>query len=260
MSYNLTRTKKGSFMKRAFLLFLEIGIFCSFSLAQNRANNSLICPTISVLGPSSIPKPNENILYKVSVGKDFDTSKLKYNWTVSSGKIISGQGTSSIIIELGKLDRLVVTVEIQALPQGCSNVASESMFYDPPPQAGRIDEFGRITVGYEKAKLDALAIALQTDPTASAFITKFIVRKVPKAKAYSDLQRVLRYLELRGIEKERLNFGIIYDTEEKTELWIVPAGAEQPKFDDEILDAKKLSQKLKAIKPKTKNKTVRKIT
>ncbi len=124
----------------------------------------------------------------------------------------------------------------------------------------KIDEYGRITVGYEKAKLDALAIELQNDPTASAFITKSIVRKVPKTKAYTDSQRVLRYLEIRGIDKERLNFGVSYDTEEITEFWIVPAGAEQPEFESKVLDAKKHSEKLKVIKPKTRNKTIRKIS
>ncbi len=90
----------------------------------------------------------------------YDASNLAYNWTVSAGEILQGQGTSIISVSTEKLSgiNIIATVAINGLPKGCEGtesgaaaVASECRL---PIQ---IDDYERISFREEKIKLDALA-------------------------------------------------------------------------------------------------------
>jgi hypothetical protein len=196
--------------------------------------------------------------FKAEISKDFEISKLKFEWTVTNGEILAGQGTLSIDVK--PIDRcldVTATFKISGLPGSCVSEVSVTGSISCDHRTTGIDYYGRIPFGKEKLRLKKFADELEYRSAATGFIIKYFPRSISKTKAYLNLQQILKYLELRGIDKSRIIFGATYDVEEKTSLWVVPAGAERPEFGDEILDAAQLAEKLKTVKAKPSKKPVK---
>jgi len=77
-------------MKR-FLIFIA-GVLFFLSVSGQK------CPTINVKGPFSVTAGNDLNLIAEVKGTD---DNITYNWSLSNGTISSGQGTSSIKLEVG---------------------------------------------------------------------------------------------------------------------------------------------------------------
>ncbi|MDQ3372682.1 MAG: hypothetical protein M3521_02175, partial [Acidobacteriota bacterium] len=54
------------------------------------------CPTITVTGPTSAPKPDEPMTFTASLSEEAEKFNLQYNWTISGGEITEGQGTLAV--------------------------------------------------------------------------------------------------------------------------------------------------------------------
>lgn len=103
-------------------------------------------------------------------------------------------------------------------------------FVDFAPSPTKFDEYGDISFEDEKARLDAYAIQLGTQPGAAAYI---MVYATPSARASEAIQRgkqAKSYLEkVRRIIPDRVivvNGG--YRKIKSVELWLVPTGAIPP--------------------------------
>lgn len=138
------------------LLGLPIAIF---SLLFVQAQN---CPSsITVVGPSEL-MAGDTLVFTVAV-RDYNYSgKLTYNWSISAGTIISGQGTAMVRVNTSKLDgeTVTATVELRGLPAKCQSVASSSAEIIP---AAQIVVSGTFTNGQE------LKNAVQRFITATSF-------------------------------------------------------------------------------------------
>jgi hypothetical protein len=212
-------------MKKLFCVPIFVFIFCAVLFAQNDSPAS--CPTISVDGPSRIINPGETATFTATVDIS-DPKKLIYNWTVDAGEIIEGQGTSTIGIKISKewAQSLTAMVEIKGLPENCPNSASETVFYDPPPKAEKIDEFGTATNGNVKMRFDSFMIELQNDPTAQGYIINYGSDK----ELLKRERQIRNAIAFRKYDAQRITFVRGGETEEtiKTQFWIVPPGAAPP--------------------------------
>lgn len=244
-------------MKRFLNLILFSLLFTNFLYAQSEHSK---CPSISVEGPSALPKPRQPIPFKVIVSKEFNSSNLKYLWSVSIGKIISGQGTTSILMEYSDLGvSPTATVTVEGLTDGCPNIASETTITDCPIPAVLIDEYEKINVSDENIRLKAFSEALQNDTNSTGHFRKVFHRGFSKSAAYENLRQILNRLKSYGVDENRLTFGIAFDEKELTRIFIVPAGAETHfEVDDEILNAAQLAEKLKPVKTKSQKTLARK--
>lgn len=201
--------------------------FCAASLAQDNRT----CPEIELKGPSGAILRGETLTYTVHV-KTSDSNNLTYNWTVTAGEIIGGQGTSRITIKPPtKLDwSLTTTVEIKGLSEGCPDSESETMYVDPPPEAKKIDEFGTATNGNVKMRFDSFMLELQNDPTAQGYILNYgSDREIQKRE-----RQIRNAIAFRKYDAQRITLVRGGETEEtiKTQFWIVPAGATPPTPDN----------------------------
>ena len=99
-------------------------------------------------------------------------------------------------------------------------------------EAQKIDEYGRIGHCDLTARLDNLAIEVQNNPTAKAFLIGYDPKGEGRDRAGGHLKVARYYLTyVRGIEASRVAVvhGGGWDGKEvKTELWLVPEGAEPP--------------------------------
>ena len=139
-------------MKGAFLLVLSIGFLQNFAFAQTQPVNLSFCPTISITGSSGITFPGDLWSFKADI-KDFDISELKFEWAVTNGEIIKGQGTLSIDVKpIDACESVTATIKILGLPQTCTNEVTGSGYVACEATVTVIDEYGKITNSKEKGR------------------------------------------------------------------------------------------------------------
>lgn len=89
------------------------------------------CPRLSVTPPKSPTKAGETMIFTANVSGG-SQSDITYNWTISNGKIIEGQGTPSITVATnskmaGKTVKATVEIgEFSGLCEACLKIESAS--------------------------------------------------------------------------------------------------------------------------------------
>lgn len=211
-------------MKFHLLIIFTTLLFVSFTLAQTQ-NPS--CPSITVIGPGRIPAQNEVITFTAVLDDKARDMKLEFKW-LSNGKILGGQGTNSITVGEWGAFNPTATVQVEGLPEGCPNTASETLIFDPPPEAYAVDRYLKINPGMERVKLDQFFIALQNDPTASGYILLKITKNETISRVKRQISFIKGYVRFRKFDGSRLQYGVCNADLHETSLWIVPLGAESP--------------------------------
>ena len=241
-------------MKQIIFTAILISAFCLAASAQANENP---CPSISLSGPAGLTQPGETVLYVAEIGKEAEKYNIEYIWTVENGKIIEGQGTNSLKFlpnEGGNEISSTVRLEIRGFPKQCTNTASASLsihiLRPPAPTTDPVDEYGKVSSGDEKARMDNFFTQLLNDPTAEGII------KVPNDK---DLMRHLAFLNnytnFRNFDKTRISFLVANKNEQLTQLWVIPAGAEMLKCEDcLIIKAEDFEKLEKLFQPKPTSK------
>lgn len=209
------------------LLIASAQAFLSLEIkAQSQAPS---CPTISISCPSDGLKPDEPAMLSVNITGGNSHVNPKYKWKVSVGKIASGQGTPTIVIDTAGSDgqSITVTIEIEGFQPECDMVRSctlSALIIDPP-WATKFDEYDFLNWKKERERLDNLAIQLQQSVGAKGYVIVYGPQRVDQ-----HLARVRDYLvKKRGIDSERIvlvNGG--HNKKVRTELWVVPTGADPP--------------------------------
>ena len=150
-----------------------------------------------------------------------------FNWTVSAGRIIEGQGTGSIKVDTTGSGRpnARATLSMGGYPLDCS--ASCSVSFPVPLKGKKFDEFGELARNDEKARLDNFAIDLQNDPSSTAYVIIYPDRVAGPAQVQTQKNRIVDYLvNSRGFDAGRI-VTLVGPPREymKVELWTVPQGA-----------------------------------
>jgi hypothetical protein len=149
-----------------------------------------------------------------------------FNWSVTNGEIVSGQGTPTITVRATAPGSITGTADVATDDPNCRASDSTTVDVPNPPRATEIDRYGVLNRNAEKARLDNVAVQAQNDPNARIFI---ISTGRTNAVANRRLQTARNYLvTTRGIDPSRVvtvNGGV--GTEE-TVIYLVPAGAPEP--------------------------------
>ena len=156
-----------------------------------------------------------------------------YNWTVSNGTIASGQGTSTIDFDMSEVQgdsTVTATVNVGGFARECSTSSSCTSSVMKKPEARKMDEYGKIALKDENARLDNYAVELMNDPTAQGYIIAYGGRASRAGDAKKRADRAKAYMvKTRGLDAQRvvtIDGGL--REEPGTELWIVPSGAQAP--------------------------------
>lgn len=97
---------------------------------------------------------------------------------------------------------------------------------EPRPEAYKSEEFGKATNGYVKMIFDGFMVELNNNPTAQGYIINYGTAKEIRARE----RQIRNAIAFRKYDRSRIvmvrggNSGKL-----ETQLWIVPAGAENPK-------------------------------
>lgn len=215
------------------LPFASIFIFtlCFHVIAQT--NKPQTCPEVDVKGPAGVVKPDELAVFHAYLGKEAENYKIEYEWLVSNGEIVEGQGTSTIKVLQKKFGDLVnATVKIKGLPESCPSTDFEEFAIAVHYSARIIDKFSIPVTQISKIRLNNFAIELQKEPDSLAYIVEIFKENTPQKSIQRKIQKIIDYLEKeRGVEKNRIVIKTAAFDKNLTQLWIVPAGTEFPQIE-----------------------------
>lgn len=190
------------------------------------------CPTcsgVSISGPAGITSPGSNMTFTATA-----SGATSYNWTVSRGTIVSGQGTPSITVSTTEADAgqtVTATLEVAfgdrpANCGACPTTASETAGVASKPTPNIVDEFGKATDDDVKARVDNFYIQLNNNPSAQGYIINYgTPAQVKKRRA-----QIMKAINFRKYDVSRVTFvdGPDNGTGESTKFYTVPAGADRP--------------------------------
>lgn len=188
------------------------------------------CPSVEISCPTNIT-PEQPVTFSARVAGGNPIIAPIYNWTVSGGTIIDGQGTSLIKVDTQGLAGQTITAKLimGGHTLDCSATCTLSIPI-PGAKPRKFDEFPDISRNDEKARLDNYVVELQNDPTATGYVVVYPARARKTADAQKHTSRIVDYIvNSRGIDARRIVTMVGGAREElKVELWIAPQGAKPP--------------------------------
>lgn len=216
-------------MKKKMIAPVFICAFCLTAFAQA---NEPVCPSISVAGPSHALRQGEAFPFFAELGKEVENYQVEYIWEISTGKIISGQGTKSIEVmtELG--ENPTATLTVKGLPEKCPNTASETGSISEPFPLEPIltDEFDMFGRGGTKGRIDNFLIELLKDKPSEGVIV---------FRDDKDLLRHIKYLRdyiaFRRFARERLTVVISDKDVQPVQFWRVPVSMDLKQWSGRLI-------------------------
>jgi hypothetical protein len=188
-----------------------------------------VCPSVSVTCPESV-KEGDSVTFTADLNGGTPGITPTYTWTISAGRITSGQGTPSITVDTAGLAGQTVraTLDIGGFGMPCPASCAVAIPIVNKPR--KFDEYYDIARNDEKARLDNYAIQLQQEPGSQGYVIVYPSRKAGPAQAQARAQRIVDYLvNSRGLDTSRVVITMGPAREEWLfELWVVPEGAPPP--------------------------------
>ena len=189
-----------------------------------------VCPNVHITCPDRVGL-DQPVTFTSSLTGGSGNVTPMFNWTVSAGRIIEGQGTASIKVDTTGLagQTLSATLSMGGYPLDCS--ASCSISFPVPLKCKKFDEFGEIARNDEKARLDNYAIELQNDPSRTAYVIVYPGQGNRSEQVQTQRTRIVDYLvNSRGFNAGRIITIVGPPRDEMmVELWTCPQGATPPK-------------------------------
>lgn len=190
-----------------------------------------VCPAIEIVCPTDIAMGQPITFSSRLTGGVPANTNAVYNWTVSAGTIIQGQGTETIKVDTAGLGGQTVRASLSVGGYNLECAADCGVAVPLPKLSNKkFDEFPDISRNDEKARLDNYGIELQNDPTATAYVIVYPGRSGKKGEVQHHASRIVDYLvNSRGLDKSRI-VTLVGPARDNlfVELWITPQGATPP--------------------------------
>ena len=190
---------------------------------------SVLCPNVSVSSPDFVAQGRE-IKFVASVASAIPG--IIYNWTVSNGTIVSGNGTSTITVDSSSVGEgsITATVSLGGVDPVCAGTTARSttsVHLHDPRSVRLFSEFGYIDYMEEEARLDRFADELLKNPANKGIVIVY-GHCLGLSEWYAENAKS-HLVTQRGIQSDRI---VTIDggcREEKLiQLWVVPPGAAFP--------------------------------
>ena len=185
-----------------------------------------VCPNVSIYCPD-VQQAGTPITFTASVSGGTPGATPVYNWLVSAGKILSGQGTATITVDTAGLAGQPITATVEVAGYNLECRAQCQAAVPAPPNPTKFDEIGEVARDDEKARLDVFAIELQNSPGAQGYVIGYGGTGRRAVSGQKRGQNARDYLvTTRGIDASRV---VVLDGGQRPtgslQLWLVPPGA-----------------------------------
>lgn len=198
-----------------------------------KAADVAYCPNVRIGGVPYVPPPGSSLTFRAKLNVNSDKVKPRFDWHVSMGEIVAGQGTDSITVAVPENTKgeVVARLKLEGFSLECPAQATTATARTAVGVSHvLLDEFGNIQEEDEKARLDYLAITLQEDPRLQIHIVFYGGRFSQPNEALRRAERAKDYLvKTRGLEADRvLPVDGGYRDEISGEYWLSLRGTEAP--------------------------------
>ncbi|MEP6570281.1 MAG: hypothetical protein ABJC10_10955 [Acidobacteriota bacterium] len=205
--------------------------FASTAVLVNRCPPPPTCPKVAIECPDRVVV-NQPLTFR-SVVSGGSNVRQTYNWIVSAGHIVEGQGTDTIKVDTTGLAGQSVTATLSMGGYNLDCTATCTVQFPVPVECKKFDEFPSIAYNDLKARLDNYAIELQNDPTATAYVIVYPGQRGRPGEVQKNRTRIVDYLvNSRGIGAQRI-VTLVGPPRDAllVELWLCPQGAKPPAGD-----------------------------
>ena len=217
-----------------------------------RPEDVIYCPFVRITNSPYVPRATSMIKFSAMVNVNSNKIRPTFNWEISQGKIAGGQGTDTISVEPGPGTEGVVVarVTLKGFSLECS---AESTTYVSHTAFGSqhylLDAFDNIGAEDELARMDNLALVLQSDPTLQLHLVFYGGRFGSRGEALARAERAKTYMtSTRGLEADRI---LVIDGGRRHELsgeyWLSLRGTgsppTRPTVDPHYVKARRTRQK-----------------
>lgn len=188
-----------------------------------------VCPNVGIICPERV-EVGETLTFASNLSGGTPGITPVYNWTVTAGRIIEGQGTNTIRVDTTGLAGQSVTASLSMGGYTLDCSATCTVNFPVPVECRKFDEYPTIAYNDEKARLDTYAIEIQRDPTATAYVIVYPGRGGRPNAVERQTRRLVDYLvNSRNLSAQRI-ITITGPPREVllVELWICPQGAKPP--------------------------------
>ena len=154
-----------------------------------------VCPQIDIVCPDNIGI-DQPITFTSRYSGGTPSITPAYNWTVSAGTIIEGQGTNTIKVNTTGLAGETIHATLAMPGYGSLLCSAGCRVSIPVPRitSRRFDEFPDIQRNDEKARLDNFVIELQNDPKATAYVVVYPGRGSKRGEVQHHASRIVDYM------------------------------------------------------------------
>jgi PKD-like domain len=185
------------------------------------------CPPLDVSGPSGTTKPGDTMTFTANVGG----SNTTYNWEVSSGEIISGQGTSTITVQTTpQMQNSNVTATVSVTTETRSDCPACNLSGSATGGVGQGTPepviVGPATDDEIKAYIDGLYTSLNADPNSRGYIINYGTA----AQIKNRERQIRKAIAFRKYDASRITMVEGGDTGQGvlTKIYVIPAGFDNP--------------------------------
>src|SRR5918912_1132691 len=147
-------------MRRIFYCLALVAVAHVNLAAQSKpARPAGHCPAVTIEHPDDMVWPGTPVTLTAKVSGGGRGAPPTFFWTVSSGEVINGQGTSTLTIDTTSMSfsDITVTVEVGGLAEECDRAASCAVHIGGCGLIRKFDEFADLDFEDEKPRLDNFA-------------------------------------------------------------------------------------------------------
>jgi hypothetical protein len=189
------------------------------------------CVNLGVSG-GGVVNPGDNMYFTANASGG-TCADLNYSWSVSNGRITSGQGTASITVETTNAmegQNVTATVQISGscLCPTCNTTASETGSVTTRPKFSEFDNFGKLPDDDVKARIDNLYIYLGNNPNHQGYIINYGTDREIAARE----KQIQKAISFRNYDASRLTIVRGGPNPNGAGVWTkvftVPPGADNP--------------------------------
>jgi hypothetical protein len=162
-----------------------------------------------------------------SVITDPEVKEIAFNWSVSAGKIVRGQGTKMIEVDTAGNKEITVFTEAEGFPLPCNRTAVQTFEVGKRPIL--IGNMVRFNSSYYSALVDELMIRLNDDPTSSGCVIIYGGRQAGASARNRMTREAKKPFIFRRYDLGRIT--IIdggYREYSGVDLWMVPPNTDLP--------------------------------
>lgn len=199
-------------------------------------SESFLCPNVYII-EDRLKFHETNLLefyvptYDINQSDDssVDTRKISYEWKVSAGEIVEGEGTSRIKVKINDSNtkRITSLVKVKGLSFPCETNALLTVETGNHPYL--FDRAERYNFSDLAARLDAFLVALMDNPTLKGYIIVYADRNRGTRDMERGIRSVRNYIGFRNFDLSRIT--IIrggFREYSMVDSWILPEAAEPP--------------------------------